>query len=210
MCNIQYNEYDSHWRRNNLFNTIMAHWDLNATDRIWWDFISGQLMHLHPIWFTFPERLVGRFRWCGRTSTQFVPVQAPSHDDASASTSITFVIVLWQSVLCISITAVWWDVFSLDYTARCYINEKECRKKLIVRAINGSFISVKDLMHHGDMGYDLSVLKRRISCVVLTCDLKLNARNLVGTGELKWEIWAENYRLQGLDFGQKDYRKNAV
>jgi hypothetical protein len=46
---IEYREFDSNWRMNNFFNIIMTRRDLDATDRILWDFISGHLMHLRLI-----------------------------------------------------------------------------------------------------------------------------------------------------------------
>jgi hypothetical protein len=50
ICNIEYNEFDSNWRINNLSNIIMTHRDLDATYQILWDFISGHLMHLHLVY----------------------------------------------------------------------------------------------------------------------------------------------------------------
>jgi hypothetical protein len=49
MRKIEYNEFDSNYRTSNLSNLIMMHRDLDATDRILRDFISGHLMHLHLI-----------------------------------------------------------------------------------------------------------------------------------------------------------------
>jgi hypothetical protein len=49
ICDIEYNEFDTNWRINNWFNIIMTRRDLDATDRILCDFISGHLMHLHRI-----------------------------------------------------------------------------------------------------------------------------------------------------------------
>jgi hypothetical protein len=62
--------------------------------------------------------------------------------------------------------------------------------------------SMRDLVQHRGTWYDLEALKRGTECMVLVCDLKLNARNLVWTNELKWEIWAESYGLKIPDFGQ--------
>jgi hypothetical protein len=39
--------------------------------------------------------------------------------------------------------------------------------------------------------------------MVVTCDLKLNVPSLVGTYELKKQIWPKQYGLKTLDFGQK-------
>jgi hypothetical protein len=43
----------------------------------------------------------------------------------------------------------------------------------------------RNSVQYHDMWYDFEALKKGISCMVLTCDLKLNAPNLVGSYEPK-------------------------
>jgi hypothetical protein len=50
ICNIEYDEFDSNWWINNLSDISMKRRDLDATDRILWDFIFGNLMHLHLVY----------------------------------------------------------------------------------------------------------------------------------------------------------------